>query len=280
MGLGKTATCMTLIGTTLESADKYAKRPTAVGDPRVRSRATVIICPTSVLLNWQIQLGQHWKGNYHIYTAKDVDFVCQVPAHYRRGPELRVYVHMGQGRCKDVDELVNFDVILTSYATLVSEQSKPDPPFMKVHWFRIVLDEAQCVAMLLSMSCSDTHSHVLLSTIKSWNDMTAQIVCTMAANRRLCITGTPIQNKLEDMFSLLKFLRVKPFNDFKVWTKWIANPIKDDPIEGYSTLVELLRPITMRRMKNSLGVSGKEGSPLACAFLLTRTAAILITQLF
>lgn len=134
------------------------------------------------------------------------------------------------------------------------------------------------------MSCSDTHSYVLLSTIKSWKDMAAQVVCKMAANRRLCMTGTPIQNKVEDMFSLLKFLRVKPFNDFKVWTEWIAKPIEDDPIEGYSNLVELLRPITMRRMKNSLNVNGNEGlsdgSPLACAFLLTWAAAVLITQLF
>lgn len=114
--------------------------------------------------------------------------------------------------------------------------------------------------------------------------MAAQVVCKMAANRRLCMTGTPIQNKVEDMFSLLKFLRVKPFNDFKVWTEWIAKPIEDDPIEGYSNLVELLRPLTMRRMKNSLNVNGNEGlsdgSPLACAFLLTWTAAVLITQLF
>lgn len=114
--------------------------------------------------------------------------------------------------------------------------------------------------------------------------MTAKAICELAANRRLCMTGTPIQNKLEDIFSLLRFLRIKPFDNFKVWTEWITTPIKDDPIEGYSNIVELLRPITMRRMKNSLGVSGKEGlsdgSPLACAFLLTRTADVLITQLF
>lgn len=71
------------------------------------------------------------------------------------------------------------------------------------------------------------------------------------------MTGTPIQNKLEDLFSLLRFLRITPFDNYEVWTEWITNPIKNDPIEGYSNVVELLRPITMRRMKNSLNANGK-----------------------
>lgn len=160
MGLGKTLTCMVLIDTTRDSAAAYAKRPTEAEDPRVRSRATVIICPTTVLVNWETQFGQHWKGNVHIYTGK-IGFECQVAAHYRKGPELRVYVYMGKGRCLDVDELVNFDVILTSYGTVLADHRKDDAPLMQVHWFRIVLDEAQCVVMLLSVSCSDTHSYVL-----------------------------------------------------------------------------------------------------------------------
>lgn len=160
MGLGKTLTCMALIDTTRDSAAAYAKRPTETGDRRVRSRATVIICPTSVLVNWETQFGQHWKGNVHIYNGKS-DFVCQVVAHYRKGPELRVYVHMGKGRCMDVDELVNFDVILTSYGTVAAEKNTDEKPLTRVHWFRIVLDEAQCVVVILSMSCSDTHSYVL-----------------------------------------------------------------------------------------------------------------------
>jgi SNF2 family DNA or RNA helicase len=65
-----------------------------------------------------------------------------------------------------------------------------DPGVLFQHsWFRVVLDEAQ--------------------SIKNRSTLTARAACLLKSERRLCLSGTPLQNSVEDMYSLFKFLRIK-----------------------------------------------------------------------
>lgn len=71
------------------------------------------------------------------------------------------------------------------------------------------------------------------------------------ADRRLCLTGTPVQNKLDDMFALIKFLRLEPFDDKNTWTEFIGSPVKYGQPLGIARLQRIMKCITLRRTKES-----------------------------
>lgn len=79
------------------------------------------------------------------------------------------------------------------------------------------------------------------------------------ADRRLCLTGTPIQNKLDDLYALVKFLRVEPLDEKMVWTSQIGNLVKFNDQLGITKLQTLMKLLTLRRTKDT---KGKDGKPI------------------
>ncbi|KAG5636370.1 hypothetical protein H0H81_008288 [Sphagnurus paluster] len=77
------------------------------------------------------------------------------------------------------------------------------------------------------------------------------------ADRRLCLTGTPVQNKLDDVFALIKFLRLDPFDDKNVWTEFIGSPVKFGQTLGVARLQTIMKCITLRRTKETKTLDGK-----------------------
>lgn len=97
-------------------------------------------------------------------------------------PGIKCYVHQGPARTKSVAELQAYPIILTSYTTL-----RLDAPLLQqLEYHCIILDEAQM--------------------IKNPQTQTAQTVYQLKGKLRLCITGTPIENRLSDLWSLFQFL--------------------------------------------------------------------------
>jgi SWI/SNF-related matrix-associated actin-dependent regulator of chromatin subfamily A3 len=78
------------------------------------------------------------------------------------------------------------------------------------------------------------------------------------AERRLCLTGTPVQNKLDDVFALIKFLRLEPLNDKNIWTEFIGSPVKYGQPLGIARLQTIMRCITLRRTKESKTQDGRK----------------------
>jgi SWI/SNF-related matrix-associated actin-dependent regulator of chromatin subfamily A3 len=76
------------------------------------------------------------------------------------------------------------------------------------------------------------------------------------ADRRLCLTGTPVQNKLDDVFALIKFLRLHPFDDKNVWTEYIGSPVKFGQALGIARLQTIMKCITLRRTKDAKAPDG------------------------
>ncbi|XP_024534461.1 DNA repair protein RAD5A isoform X2 [Selaginella moellendorffii] len=152
-----------------------------------------------------------------------------------------VYAYYGPDRSRDSKTLSKYDVVLTTYGVVQSEcnNSGDDGPIHNVNWFRVVLDEA--------------HS------IKANKSRVAQAVFKLVADRRLCLTGTPVQNKLEDMYSLFHFLRVEPWCNWGWWYKLIQKPYEEGDERGLKLLQAILKPLMLRRTKDS---TDKEGRPI------------------
>ncbi|KAF8756200.1 SNF2 family N-terminal domain [Rhizoctonia solani] len=112
-------------------------------------------------------------------------------------------------------------------------------PLQSVNWFRIVLDEA--------------HS------IKEPTTIGSRACCDLIADRRLCLTGTPVQNKLDDVYALLKFIRLEPFDDKAVWTEYIGGPAKFGQPLGIARLQAIMKSITLRRTKET---KKPDGTPI------------------
>jgi SNF2 family DNA or RNA helicase len=76
-------------------------------------------------------------------------------------------------------------------------------------------------------------------------------VVSLKAQHRWCLTGTPIFNRAEDLWSLLNFLHVYPFN-FQTFSNYISRPLKHDPDTGLANLKSLVKAISLRRTKRSI----------------------------
>ncbi|WOH06344.1 hypothetical protein DCAR_0625770 [Daucus carota subsp. sativus] len=171
----------------------------------VVSRSTLVVCPPSVFSTWIAQLGEHTKPG-----------------------KLKVYLYYGD-RTDDPIELTKYDLVLTTYSTLGSEDSSESPAF-KVNWWRVILDEA----------------HI----IKNANAQQTRAVNKLSAKRRWVVTGTPIQNGTMDLFSLMAFLRYQPFANKSYWTTLVQHPIDNGDKSGLSRLQAIVATISLRRTKD------------------------------
>merc|ERR1719422_2695049 len=195
----------------------------------VKSDTTLLICPASLIGQWE----------------KEVENKV-------RSSQVRVLVYHGNNRKCSARSLARYDIVVTTYGTVQSEvkavlgdsadketkkkmedlraaedlgNKKTCSELLNVAWERVILDEA----------------HI----IRNPKSLTSQAVCRLKAARRWCVTGTPIQNKELDLYSLLRFLRCYPFDEYQVWKKWIDNKSAQSQ-ERMNTLV---RTLLLRRTK-------------------------------
>ncbi|NWR62839.1 HLTF factor, partial [Bucorvus abyssinicus] len=181
----------------------------------VGPRATLIVCPLSVLSNWIDQFEQHIHKDFHV----------------------NIYVYYGSDRSKDPSVLSEQDIVLTTYNILATDYgNRGDSPLHKVKWLRIVLDEGH--------------------TIRNPNAQQTKAALNLEGRRRWVLTGTPIQNSVKDLWSLISFLKLKPFTDQEWWHRTIQRPVTMGATGGLGRLQSLIRSITLRRTKTSK-VKGK-----------------------
>lgn len=115
------------------------------------------------------------------------------------------------------------DIVLTTYGTVLSESSNPKSLLFQIKWRRVVLDEAHF--------------------IKSRHTRTARAIYALQAERRWCLTATPIQNTLDDVFSLFHFLKMEPWGHWSWWTKLTAA----DPAAAAQKVQLVTRGLLLRR---------------------------------
>ena len=187
MGLGKTVQALANI-----LKEKEAGRA---------SQPSLVIAPTSLMSNWRRESEK--------FT-----------------PELKVLILQGPDRKEKFDDILDYDLVLTTYPLMVR-----DTEFYKQQSFHyLILDEAQ--------------------NIKNAKSKTTQIIYKLKSNHRLCLTGTPIENHLGELWSMFHFLMPGYLGTQERFTRLFRTPIEKngDGIRG-EQLRNRVQPFMLRRTK-------------------------------
>ncbi|MFP8874392.1 MAG: DEAD/DEAH box helicase, partial [Myxococcota bacterium] len=139
-------------------------------------------------------------------------------------PSLKYAVYHGTGRTLDTEA----DVILTSYAILRLEIDRLE----NEHWRCVVLDEAQ--------------------NIKNPESQVAQAAYRLEADFRIALTGTPVENRLEELWSQFHFLNPGLLGGRSDFRDRYAGPIAQGNADCAEALRERLRPFMLRRLKRDV----------------------------
>ncbi|XP_045150954.1 helicase-like transcription factor isoform X2 [Echinops telfairi] len=160
------------------------------------------------------------------------NWVDQFGQHIKSEVHLNFCVYYGPDRIRDPALLSKQDIVLTTYNILTHDYgTKGDSPLHSIKWLRVILDEGHA--------------------IRNPNAQQTKAVLNLEAERRWVLTGTPIQNSLKDLWSLLSFLKLKPFIDREWWHRTIQRPVTMGDEGGLRRLQSLIKNITLRRTKTS-----------------------------
>lgn len=276
MGLGKTIQTIGLILSSMDADQEEAEEVKEVQEQTEKDddehQMTLIVTPLALIHQWVDEIKN--KTEYG---------------------KLKVLKHHGPNRTKNPAVFKRYDVVVTTYQ-VVSSDSPSDKkkkssskksmtldgfivqddegndddeydrhipskwqqlkkgygPLFQVNWHRIVLDEAQQIKnrqTKSSTSCSE------LSSVKRW-----------------CLTGTPIQNNVDELYSLLRFLKIQPLSDYPTFKKNISIPIQNGQGNiAMERLKAVLRAVMLRRTKDVLRsnqtspISSNTSSPMPSA---------------
>ena len=222
MGLGKTIQSISLILTNPRTnstvLDKSAKK--TLSDQV--EKGTLVVAPLALIRQWEAEIKDRVSNSH----------------------TLKVCVHHGPQRTKNFQDLRKYDVVITTYQILVSEYGSsskedngPKVGCLGLHWYRVILDEAH--------------------TIKNRNAKATQACYALRAEYRWCLTGTPMQNNLDELQSLIKFLRIKPYDQLPVWREQISRPMSNGRGEiAIKRLQFYLKAFMKRRTKDVLKEEG------------------------
>jgi non-specific serine/threonine protein kinase len=164
----------------------------------------LIVVPTTLIFNWQAEVEK--------FT-----------------PELKIYIHRGVARERDLSVLRAYDLVLTTYGTLRSDIET----FRTIQFDYVVLDESQA--------------------IKNPDSKIAKAVKLLSTKNRLVMTGTPVENNTFDLYSQMEFLNPGLLGSQEFFRSEFATPIdKYRDEEKARQLRKLIYPFMLKRTKEEV----------------------------
>jgi non-specific serine/threonine protein kinase len=217
MGLGKTVQALALLlqekNSNGHSTNGAAKKNGAHKNPEhvngkhnghASLRTSLIVAPLSVLFNWEKE-----TANF--------------------APDLKVLTHHGLERERGVEHFKEYDLVLTSYATM-----RNDIEFLKDYPFHyLILDESQ--------------------NIKNPISQTAKAATILQGNHRLVLTGTPVENNTLELWSQFSFLNPGMLGSLHYFRGAFGTPIERYGDEDSAALLKkMISPFLLRRTKEQV----------------------------
>ncbi|SCU87108.1 LADA_0E02036g1_1 [Lachancea dasiensis] len=241
MGLGKTISMLSLVLSVPH--DKKYNCSEQMGESNTPSidlhmsdyvkpyayKTTLVVVPMSLLSQWQHEFEK---------SVSSPDIHCEI---YYGGNNGNVRKLLTQVKTPP-------SVLLTTYGTVQHEWSRltnktsgqiepDDMGLFSVEYFRVVLDEGH--------------------TIRNRNTKTSKSLMDLSSARRWILTGTPIINRLDDLYSMVKFLRLEPWSQVGYWKTFVSEPFeKKNYKSAFDVVSSILDPVLLRRTKQMRDVDG------------------------
>ena len=164
----------------------------------------LIVCPTSLIYNWQTEIDK--------FT-----------------PHLSYFIHYGSDRVLEEHDILNADIVITSYGILRSDIEQ----LVQYRFGYIILDESQAIKNHLSQ--------------------TAKAAQVINSRNRLILSGTPVQNNTFDLYSQFNFINPGLLGNMEFFKTEFANKIdKDNDKDKTNELRKLIYPFMLRRTKEQV----------------------------
>lgn len=222
MGLGKTIEMLALLASTLDDAVRFGE---VDFQPRDESESNIKAQSRATLIVAPVSTVKNWED--------------QINEHVVPGG-MRYHVYHGASRQRQWEKLADNDVVITTYGTISAEiaSKSGQSPISQIRWFRVVLDEAH--------------------TIRESKSQQAKAINMLAAERRWCLTGTPIQNRMEDLASLTMFLRLYPYDSLARFNQYIKAPAQSGDPGFLKSLRVFVDSFTLRRLRDRIDLPRKD----------------------
>ncbi|RFS23534.1 ATP-dependent helicase [Chitinophaga silvatica] len=190
MGLGKTIQALTFL--------QYYK------NKNLNKTLSLVVCPTTLIYNWENEIKK--------FT-----------------PDIKHHIHHGPTRLKSSEELMKYDVIITTYGTLRSDIQL----LIKLEFDYVILDESQA--------------------IKNPQSKVTKAAQLLQTKNRLALSGTPMQNNTFDIYAQMNFLNPGMLGSVDFFRNEFATPIdKFQDEERKDHLRKLIYPFILRRTKEQV----------------------------
>ncbi|MGC4035547.1 MAG: DEAD/DEAH box helicase [Chitinophagaceae bacterium] len=164
----------------------------------------LVVCPTTLIYNWENEIKK--------FT-----------------PNLTYHIHHGGGRTREREEMLKYDITITTYGTLRSDIKL----LTTIAFDYVILDESQA--------------------IKNPASKVTKAACLLNAKNRLCMSGTPLQNNTFDVFAQMHFLNPGMLGSMEFFRQEFAIPIdKLGEPERKEHLKKVLYPFILRRTKEQV----------------------------
>ena len=190
MGLGKTIETLAFL--------------LSLKEAQASERASLLVLPRSLLVNWQREIE-------------------------RFAPALTFYLHFGPGRSKDVQRFEGYDLVLTTYGTMLRDIEQ----LRQYRFHYAILDESQAIKNPLAK--------------------TSKAARLLNADHRLVLTGTPVENTTFELWSQFAFLNPGLLGNLEYFRQEFSNPIERQGDEASAQFLrKMVYPFILRRTKEQV----------------------------
>ncbi len=182
----------------------------------IAAKPSLLVIPASLLGNW--------RNEAEKFTP-ELKFIILHPAEISKN-ELG---HIFENSYNFQNTVNNYQLVITTYTFL----TRYTDIFSVQAWHRLILDEAQA--------------------IKNSTTKQARAACNILANSRIALTGTPVENRLSDLWSLFNFINPGLLGSAKDFKNLLTN-LEKRQSDQYAPLRKLISPYIMRRMKTDKNI--------------------------